>query len=429
MANLNNLLLRNDILKKGTITFCIACLTMLIIPIYHWYLPPLMILWVIFWMLETRLIIPDLKTISFNNKILFGLFILFYLWQVIGMIYSDNPHGGWRNIELHLSLLVFPLVLILPGQMIRDRVKILLRIFSIGTLFYLIFCLGYALYKSMTLKNGQWIFNPHPVEYAWLNYFYGSLLSVFQHPSYLSMYAAFSAFIAAEFYFDKTIKRINRICWLLISLCLLIFIYLLSSRAEILSMFLALPVYLLYKFKIRSLKKIAGFFIVIALVCYFILLPVFKANPRFNLYFTEESKKELSHKILNESRLGIWKSSRNIISENFFFGVGTGDIQDELNRQYTLAGDVDLKSNLNAHNQYLEVLLENGFIGLLLFLSVFGMMFYIAVKEGNIIYLMFLIIVFISFLFETMLNRLAGVSFYSLFAFLASSLGITGFGQ
>jgi O-antigen ligase len=377
-----------------------------------------MILWFLFWILQTRLIINDLKTIPFDHKILFGLFILFYLWQIFGMIYSDNPKGGWRNIELHLSLLMFPLVLILPGDMIRKKVKTLLRLFSIGTLSYLIFCLGYAIYRSILLKNGQWSVNPHPADADWLNYFYGALFSIFQHPSYLAMYAAFSAFIAAEFYFDHSIKKNYRIFWLLIALSFLIFIYLLSSRAEILTMFLAIPVYLLNKFKIRGLRKIAGFMVIMLLFCYFILFPVFKSNPRFNVYFDMESKTEISNKILNESRLGIWKSSMEIISNNFFFGVGTGDIQDELNKEYKLVGDDDLKRDLNAHNQFLEVLLENGFVGLLLFFSIFGMMFYIAIKEGNIIYLMFTVIVLISFLFETMLNRLAGVSFFSLFSFL-----------
>jgi O-antigen ligase len=129
---------------------------------------------------------------------------------------------------------------------------------------------------------------------------------------------------------------------------------------------------------------------------------------------------ELTTKMLNESRLSIWKVSFNIIRENPIFGVGTGDIQDELNREYRLSGSTDLKTdnNLNAHNQFLEIILENGLIGLLLFISILFVMFSIAWSEQNILYLMFLFIVVFSFLFETMLNRLAGVSFFSLFSFL-----------
>jgi len=108
------------------------------------------------------------------------------------------------------------------------------------------------------------------------------------------------------------------------------------------------------------------------------------------------------------------------VHNNFVFGVGTGDIQDELNKEYQLEGVkvLAIANNLNTHNQFLEVLVENGFIGILLFLWLFGIMFYVSLKEANIIYLMFILIAFISFLFETMLNRLAGVSFFPLFSFL-----------
>jgi O-antigen ligase len=149
-------------------------------------------------------------------------------------------------------------------------------------------------------------------------------------------------------------------------------------------------------------------------------MPVLRSNPRFSHYFNDESKEQLTGELLKESRLVIWKSSINIVRNNFVFGVGTGDIQDELNKEYQLEGVkvLAIANNLNTHNQFLEVLVENGFIGILLFLWLFGIMFYLSLKEANIIYLMFIMIAFISFFFETMLNRLAGVSFFPLFSFL-----------
>ena len=393
---------------------------MIIIPIYHWYIIPLMILWGVIWLFEIRFRIKDLQYISLHSKILFILFISFYIWQIIGMVYSDNPEAGWRNIVLRISLFLFPLVLISPGELIRQKVNTLLRLFTLSTFFFLIFCLGYALYRSFIFKNGVWSYNPHPPVENWLNYFYGSEFAIFHHPSYLSMYALFSVFIAAESFFDKSVKQMNRMCWLLVSIYLLISIYLLSSRAEILATIIAIPVYFFYKYRITSVKKIVSLFVLIVLICLFILVPIFKSNPRLSYYFNEESKEEWSSKLLKESRLVIWKSSFTIARHHIVFGVGTGDIQDELNKEYKMTGDKDLsiENNLNSHNQFLEVLLENGLIGLLLFLYLFGMMIYIAVREGNLIYLMFIFIVFVSFLFETMLNRLAGVSFFALFSFL-----------
>jgi O-antigen ligase len=409
--------LNYNIWLTGSITYYFAFITMIIIPVYHWFLPPFMILWGVFWLFEIRTRTKDIQHIAPHNKLLFILFILFFAWQIIGMLYSDNPKEGWRNITIRLSLFLFPLVLISPGDMIRRKVTTLLRLFALSTFFYLIICFGYALYRSINFQNGILTFNPHLPVYTWLNYFYASELAIFQHPSYLSMYVLLSVFIAFESFFDRLVSKNQRIFWLLVSIILLVSIYLLSSRAGILATIITVPLYFSYKYRIMDVNRKIGLFVLLSI---FILVPILISNPRLNYYFKGESKKEWSNKMLKESRIIIWKAAFNIIRHNVVFGVGTGDIQDELNKEYKRIGDTDLAldKNLNAHNQFIEVLLANGLIGLILFFSLFGMMLYISISERNLIYMMFILIVLFSFLFESMLNRLAGVSFFALFSFL-----------
>jgi O-antigen ligase len=411
---------KNYLVMIETIGYFIAFITMIIIPVYHWYLPPLMILWFILWFFKLKSLRMELQEIPFDYKILFVLFISFYLWQIIGLIYSDYPEAGWRNIVLRLSLLVFPLVLISPGDMIRLKVKTLLRVFAFGTFFFMVFCYTLAVYRSFNLTDGILTFNPHPPVETWLNYFFGSSLAIFQHPSYLSMYVLFSAFIAAESFFDKSLTRFRRMFWLFVSLSLFISIFLLASRAAILASIITIPFYFIYKNRKTDLRKMAGLVVLISIFCIFLLLPIIKSNSKFRPYFNSESKVELGNNFLKESRLVIWKSSFNIIRRHILFGVGTGEIQFALNKEYKLTADNNLaiKNNLNAHNQFLEVLLENGLIGILIFLSLFAMLFYISIKEENLLFILFILIVFISFMFETMINRLAGVSFFALFSFL-----------
>ncbi len=76
------------------------------------------------------------------------------------------------------------------------------------------------------------------------------------------------------------------------------------------------------------------------------------------------------------------------------------------------------KERLNAHNQFLEVLLENGVIGLLIFIIIFAVMLYISFLEKNILYGIFTLMIIMFFMFETVLYRLAGVTFFSLFSFI-----------
>lgn len=407
-----------NILKSsdGSGTFILAFLTMIIIPVYYWFLPPFIILWCILFIFELRKRKSDVFNISRQHKILFALFILFFVWQVSGMIYSTNTRGGWRNIELHISLLIFPFLLVSPWNMIRQRSTTLLRLFAFSTFLYLLTCYGYAFYRSIDFQNGTLTFNPNLPLTTWLNYFYGLEFAIFQHTSYLSMFTLFSVFIALEAFFDSSVSKSHRYIWLTVAMVLLVSIYFLSSRALLLAAIIMVPFYLFRKFKKPGQNKYLGLGVVIVISVFLIIS---LTNPRVNNYSKWRSGKELGDFAIKDERFVIWTSVNNILKQNLVLGVGTGDIQDELNKEYLKTGNIKLaQANTNAHNQYLEVILENGLIGLILFLSLFAMMFYISISEKNILYLMFLLIVFFSFMFETMLNRLAGVSFFGLFSFL-----------
>jgi O-antigen ligase len=100
-------------------------------------------------------------------------------------------------------------------------------------------------------------------------------------------------------------------------------------------------------------------------------------------------------------------------------GVGTGDASDELKKEFKNRGYINgYYDNLNAHNQFLEILLENGLIGLILFLTILGYMSYIAISQRNILSGLFIIMMFVFFMFETVLNRLSGISFFAFLSFL-----------
>ena len=120
-----------------------------------------------------------------------------------------------------------------------------------------------------------------------------------------------------------------------------------------------------------------------------------------------------------DNRIPIWKSSINVIKHNLVLGVGAGDASYELQKEYLSDGYSEMYyNNLNAHDQYLEILLGTGLIGLLIFAWIISYMVYIAINRRNLIFGLFLLIVLIFFLFESILNMIAVVTFFSLFSFL-----------
>ncbi|HKK41195.1 MAG TPA: O-antigen ligase family protein, partial [Bacteroidales bacterium] len=121
----------------------------------------------------------------------------------------------------------------------------------------------------------------------------------------------------------------------------------------------------------------------------------------------------------DDPRIIIWKSAYNLFRENKILGVGIGDVRNELAREYLKIGEKKMaEERLNAHNQFLGVLLESGLVGLAVFLSIFIVMLLIAIRERNLLYLLFIVISVIFFSFESVLYRLAGVTFFSLFSFV-----------
>ena len=402
--------------RIGYLSFLFAIFSIIILAVHNQFLPPLMITWGLFWLFE--FISRKGKISADENKtvLLLCCFLIFYFWFISGLFYSENKRIGILLVFRRLSFAVFPIILFSPGIEIKRRIHMLLKTFTLGTIAFLIFCFCYALFRSIVVENGSWIFNPMKPEEPWLNFFYGQELSFNQHHSYISMYSLMAMFISFELFTDKKINSRVRIFWLIAGLFLFISLYFLSSRAAYLATIFILPGYLLIKLGKKRVNAISIGAILFILIC---ISSVYIYNQRVRIIF--ENPNDTAS--LNDERLGIWKSAINVIQKYPLIGVGTGDSFDKLENEFKLLGYTQgFYKNLNAHNQYLETLISSGVIGLFFFLVIFGVMIFYAIKDRNTLYGVFIIMMLIFFIFESMLERLAGVSFFSLFSFLLMHL-------
>jgi O-antigen ligase len=404
------------IIHTGGLTFVVCLITVIIMPVYVHYLPPFMILWGLCWFLENGSGLT--KTVFMKNKMtfLFFLFTVFFFWQISGLLLTDSLSTGFERIFKRLSFLVFPLVLFYPGTKIIKNIKFILRLFALSTFLYLLYCLGNALHNSVIIMSQKWLFNPHPLEYFYENYFYSARLSHLVHPSYLSMYIVISILVSLEALFDSSINGFKKGFWLSGIIVFLGVLYLLSSRAGILAAIITIPLYFHFKYHKKLSKWIILVFLLIITVLF---VKIAKTNAKVQSSFEGIFNEKFNETLENDERLLIWKSAMGVIKQNIFLGVGTGDASAELKREFLKRGYVKgFYENLNAHNQFLEILLENGLIGLIFFLSILGYMGYIAISQQNILSGLFILMMIIFFMFETILNRLAGITFFPMFSFL-----------
>jgi O-antigen ligase len=110
----------------------------------------------------------------------------------------------------------------------------------------------------------------------------------------------------------------------------------------------------------------------------------------------------------------LWESALRA-NENSWLGVGTGDYEKVLNEYYQKNNMGHFaKSNLNAHNQYIQLLFSNGIFGLIAFLIMLLRPLYFSVKHQDL----FGVLIFFPFILygitEVFLGRYQGVIFFAL---------------
>jgi O-antigen ligase len=114
------------------------------------------------------------------------------------------------------------------------------------------------------------------------------------------------------------------------------------------------------------------------------------------------------------ARISIFKCAIQGYHKSPIFGTGVGDVQNDLNRCYS---DLNFTSlmDMNAHNQYVQLLLGSGVIGLGFFCAILFYAIVSAYRRKNWIYIYFIFVFALCCLTESVLERQHGVIFFSFF--------------
>ncbi len=369
------------------------------------------------WLLEFNFIekIRNIRRSPVNKHVL--LFALIYIPYLLGTIYSENltdKGGALFVLEHKLSLLLFPIfIATIDFSRFRPEFrKNIFKAFIIGCGINSVFLLNLAI--SVYFKEG-----------STKAFFYSSLSGPY-HPAYLTLYYTFAVIVLLQWLFENgrtaSGKRTQAIIGILY---LQIFVIFFSSKAGIIGLmavyvFAMVYLFLFYRKGIRIALITTSFLLAVFLVIFVSTPPV------FNRFFA--AKKSVENNLNNTvektdgtvARIKIWQSAVQIIKSNPILGVGTGDTQCELYKKYEENGiDVAMEKELNAHNQFLQVYLSTGLLGFLVLIITLLIPFYLALKKRQLIYLLFILVMILHLLVESMFARQAGVVFYAFFnAFL-----------
>ena len=188
---------------------------------------------------------------------------------------------------------------------------------------------------------------------------------------YLGFFIVISMILLLERY-GKTSNRKVKYIYLLLFVFFLISLFLIASRSAIAIAFLTLTTSIIYNIKN---KYRIGFLLTMSIVFLAIIFNSKTLSKRF-LYSDDSIRSSFIEKIkTHEPRYDIWKFSTQIFKEEkpYAFGIGTFRTQELLVSKYQLMPIEKRKNwfmerNFNTHNQYLDILISFGLIGLFVFL-------------------------------------------------------------
>ena len=322
-------------------------------------------------------------------------FFLFFISHLLGVLWSENLSEAWNDIGMKLSLLAIPLALLFVKLNIRrDQ---LLQLFILGLVVSCVINYSYAIFRS--------IYNPEDNQWA---YFTESYFSFQMHRSYYAVYLVIGVIASIHEF-----ARSRKIGFLFLGLVFGVAVVQTFSKVGILLLLLsAIPVGIYYAYRMIGSLKTS----VLLLATIVIAITVYFSSPKMQTRFekmigaltSQSNQKETLES--NNSRVVMWETSLELISEHPIIGSGTGDVMQVLSDRNIRNGDILLaEKKLNSHNQYLNSWVQLGLLGLLPLIMIFVTGSISAIKNKDLFYVLIVLILGISMFFESSLERQDGV--------------------
>jgi O-antigen ligase len=344
------------------------------------------------------------KLTSKKNLIKLSLAFLWIIPFIQLIIYGDLTQN-WHKLEIKLSLICFPLILVLSNIDLNKFIYKVLKFYVWGCFFSSILCWAFSFFNFVKTGNKE--------------IFFYTELSLFHHPSYYAMFLSFATAIVGffiiypnkEFNFSKKLNGIILPVFILTILCL-------TSRSGWLVLLLISMLFFILALKHGTISIKQSVMIVLSIV----LLAIIGLNqPKVNLRFQEMINHSLfassqsNYPSSTSTRKKAWEAAISCIKEKPLLGYGTGNGNAKLIEYYKSKNyNNAAEKKINAHNEYLQFSLDHGIIAglILIFLTII-----MSLKTYKTIPLMaiFLAICSVNFLTESIIEKSSGVIFFGYF--------------
>lgn len=314
---------------------------------------------------------------------------LYLLVLLLGMIYTDDIHNGFKILETSFSILAIPFIIgkLNYGEHTRiDRSLIA-------------FCLGLFVASFITLINAFIAFDKNRDISSFFFYDLTAIINI--QPTYFAYYLIFGiSFLSYSIFY----KSHRYFLWLGLPASLLYFIMLTLSGGQTAFVGLLLVFsFFLLKYVTEEITTRKTVVVSLIMSMTVILLLVSIGDNNYKMRFTDSWE-----------RFALWRAGIDS-NTNFLFGVGTGDYKMILNQYLKSSGLSTFATNeYNAHNQYIHTYLSHGIIGLIVLGLIIVRPVYLSYKVRSAYGILMLFPFIVYGVSEVFLGRYQGVVFFAL---------------
>ena len=233
-------------------------------------------------------------------------------------------------------------------------------------------------------------------------------------------FICFLTIVLLHFLIKKTQESIHKYIYLFLIICAVLFLFMIVARLALFLSFSFIAIQLFLDLKFSKIKLLMGFLLLTT-----ISLSVLFLNQNIKNRFHIKDSFEGTVKVLKnqEPRFVIWECSRNQLEDtsfHYFTGYkNRADIQFNLNECFKSSiinsskRKYYLETKFNTHNQFLDIFLSGGFIGIVLFTLTLIWVFYSFRNNFSAFFMLFGLVGFL--LVENLFFRQLGAYLFGIF--------------
>ncbi len=344
----------------GRINYILFLIIVFMLPFPQLPLRYACVAWFTVWVLEGRWLSKPTPVRQNKTAIPFILFGIWFVWQAVSYFWCADKIAWGVMMERHLTF-----ALIVPvgiwGVNKHYNLRRIEKVFVAGCLTAIP---AYLLWMAALFSHPEWeswLHLSEPLKYFdnWRAFLVENI-SLFKHRLFLCSVELFGAVMAIQIWHNKKWALVLTLPVMLSPIAFT------SSRQSVLTL-IAMTAVGIISMLPQAHRRLAGAGIVLVAIIAGGCMMMF--HPRMQQFDLEQIQEMQNISYEHEHRLNIWAIALQNHEDYLAYGLGTGQSTNYLIDKYRQTGfDYYASMRFNAHNQYLEQLMELGIPGLLFFL-------------------------------------------------------------